>query len=129
MAAMGLVSGNERVAARTNVAPTVAGVAEPSVHAFTYTVPRGGRTGPAFRLSGATETRLDGSVAERLWSIVEVLDARMAELGVGWDDSTAIAVYGASADLGADSLARFGAAAVLGITWYPALPPIRDREL
>ncbi len=128
MADMGLTSAGERVTARTNVAPTVAGVEQPSVHAFTYTVPGTGRPGPAFRLSGATEARRDGSPAEKLRSIVEVLEARMAELGVGWPDATAINLYGAAGGLGADLPASFGAAALHGITWFPSLPPIRDYE-
>lgn len=128
MAAMGLTSENEMVAARTNVAPTVAGVTAPSVFAFTYTVPGRGRSEPAFRLSGATETRRDGSAAERLRSIVEVLAARMADLGVTWEDSTAINVYGAASAATAlsDVLGSFGAAGLRGLTWFPSLPPISD---
>jgi hypothetical protein len=128
MAAMGLTSEGSMVTARTNVSPIVAGVAAASVHAFTYTVPGRGRSGPAFRLSGATETRRDGSAADRLRSIVDVLAGRMAELGVTWDDSTVIDVYGtgAAAAALAEVLPSFGAAGLHGLTWMPSLPPISD---
>lgn len=127
MAAMGLTNGNEMVAARTNVAPTVAGVSESSVYAFTYTVPGRGRPRRAFRLSGATETGPDGSTADRLRSIVEELEGRMAELGVGWDDATGINVY-AAASAPTELAASFGTGALHGLAWFPSLPPITDFE-
>lgn len=128
MAAMGLTSGGAWVTARTNVAPTTGGVSEPSLYAFTYTVPGRSRSGPAFRLSGATETRRDGSRADRLRSIVEELEPRLAELGVAWADSTAINLYGASAAPADDVARAFGPAALHGISWFPSRPPIVDFE-
>lgn len=128
MAALGLRSGDDLVTARTNVAPTVAGVAEPSLYAFTYTVPGGGRAGTAFRLSGATETRRDGTPGERLRSIVEELEGRMAELGVSWDDATAVNVYAAAGGPAEDVVGSFGPAALHGISWFPSRPPIRDFD-
>lgn len=129
MAEMGLTSGADMVTARTNVSPTVAGVDEPSVHAFTYTVPGRGRQEPAFRLSGTTETR-PGSAAERLRSIVEELERRMAEFGVAWEDSTAINVYGAEAAAAAlpEVLPSFGAAGLHGLVWLPSRPPIAEAD-
>jgi hypothetical protein len=127
MAELGLRSGDDLVTARTNVAPTVQAVAEPSLYAFTYTVPRSGRSGPAFRLSGATETR-GGSPSERLRSIVEELEGRMAELGVSWDDATAVNVYGATGAPADDIVGSFGSAALHGISWFPSRPPIRDLD-
>lgn len=126
LAGMGLASGDGPVAARTNVTPTVAGVREPVLHAFTYTVPSGGRSGPAFRLSGATEPAAEGPADERLRAIVRVLEGRMAELHVGWQDATAVNVYGAEIGARPDLAAALGPAALRGITWFPSLPPIRD---
>ncbi|HEY4025030.1 MAG TPA: hypothetical protein VGO86_01260 [Candidatus Dormibacteraeota bacterium] len=123
---LGLVSENGLVAARTNVAPTVAGVAEPSLHAFTYTVPGRGRPRSAFRLSGATETRRDASEADQLRSIVEVLEGRLAELGLSWDDATTISVYGEASDALWDVRESFGTTGLRGLTWFPALPPLDD---
>jgi hypothetical protein len=127
MATLGLRRGDDWVTARTNVAPTTAPVGEPSLYAFTYTVP-GSRPQPAFRLSGATETRHDGSAADRLRSIVEALARPMAELGVTWEASTAINVYGASGAPADEVAAAFGLAALHGVTWFPSLPPLRDYE-
>ena len=131
MAALGLRGGDSWVTARTNVAPTTAPVGEPSLYAFAYTVPGGGRSMPAFRLSGATETRRDGSATDRLRSIVEELTGRMAELGVSWEASTAINVYGAAGATGAavdEVAADLGPAGLHGITWFPSLPPLREFE-
>jgi hypothetical protein len=128
MAAMGLTSASELVAARTNVAPTTPGIEEPSLHAFTYTVPDRGRTAPAFRLSGATETRHDASGADKLRSIVEVLGGRLAELGVSWDDATAVSVYGEASGVLWDVRESFHGASLRGLTWFPSLPPLIDFE-
>src|SRR2546423_983120 len=127
LAAMGLTGEAGPVTTRTNVAPTVAGVAEPSVHAVTYTVPGRGRPGPAFRLSGAAETLAEGTVAERLTSIVDVLDARMAELGVGWEHATAVQGYGPEGTVaGRDPglLVPLAAAAPPGGPLVPVPPPV-----
>jgi hypothetical protein len=129
MADMGLAADGALVTTRTNVAPTVPGVDEPSLHAFTYTVPGRGRGARPFRLSGATEST-GGPPVDRLRSIVAELESRMAELGVGWEDATAIAVYGAEAAPGAMAgvLAAFGPAALLGVRWIPSRPPIADAD-
>jgi hypothetical protein len=124
MTELGLSTGDGLVATRTNVAPTVAGVSEPSLLAFTYTVPSAASRGTAYRLSGATEIRSDGTTAERLRSIVDVLDGHLSELGATWDGATAITVYGDACDFDAGTLARFGAAGLRGLRWYPSLPPI-----
>jgi hypothetical protein len=128
MAALGLRGEEGWVTARTNVAPTVAPVGEPSLYAFTYTVPGGNRSQPAFRLSGATETRRDGTAADHLASIVEVLAERMAELGVSWEAATAINVYGATVAPADEVAAAFGSATLHGLTWFPSRPPLRDFE-
>jgi hypothetical protein len=127
MGAMGLISGGEMVTTRTNVAPTVAGVSEPSVYGFTYSVPARTRSSPAFRLSGATETTHDGSPVDKLRSIVRELEGRMADLEVGWEDATGISVY-AAASAPTELAVSFGAAGLHGLTWFPALPPISDFE-
>lgn len=124
MTELGLSNDEGLVATRTNVAPTVPGVSEPSLLAFTYTVPSAAPRGVAYRLSGATETRSDGTTAERLRSIVDVLDGHLGELGATWDGATAITVYGDACDLDAGTLARFGQAGLRGLRWYPSLPPI-----
>jgi hypothetical protein len=126
MTALGLVSDGELVTARTNVAPTLAGVAEPSLHAFTYTVAGRRRERAAFRLSGSTESNREGSGADRLLSIVATLEARMAELSVTWDDATDVAVYGASCAAVDSVVPSCGTAGLRGLTWFPSHPPIVD---
>lgn len=128
MVALGLTTPEGLVTTtRTNVAPTVAGITQPSLLSFTYTVPRQGASGTAFRLSGATETR-EGSAGERLGSIVDLLEKRLGELRVSWDNATGVTVYGASFELDAALLARFGAAALLGVRWCPSLPPVTGAD-
>jgi len=128
MAALGLRSGPEWVAARTNVAPTIVAATEPSLYAFTYTVPGRGRPGPAFRLSGATEAKRDGSAADRLRSIIEELERRMVEIGVSWEDATAVNVYAAVSAPIEEVAAGFGSAQMHGLAWFPSRPPIADFE-
>lgn len=129
MADMGLAADGALVTTRTNVAPTVPGVSEPSLHAFTYTVPGRGRGAKPFRLSGATES-VGGPPGDRLRSIVAELESRMAELGVGWEDTTSIAVYGTEVAAGAlaEVLGAFGPAGMLGLRWIPSRPPIADAD-
>lgn len=128
MAALGLSSADGFVTARTNVSPTSAPVSEPSLYAFTYTVPGGSRSVPAFRLSGAPETRRDGSAADRLRSIVEVLANPMGELGVSWEAATAINVYAAAVPPMDEVASAAGQAGLHGVTWFPSVPPLRDLD-
>jgi hypothetical protein len=128
MAALGLRHGDDLVTARTNVAPTVPGITAPVVYAFTYTAPSARRTGPAFRLSGSTETTRDGSDADRLSSIVIELERRLAELGASWEDVTDISVYGAPGTPVGALAGVFGTTALHGLTWFPSRPPILDAD-
>ena len=116
-------------AARTNVAAVVRGVSEPSVYAVSYSIP-GHRAGPAFVLSGAPEE--EGSdTATKLDSIMRVLTGRLGELGVSWDDATAIQLYGVDDFQGlvAEKVLKRTDGAVLGIQWFPSLPPIEGLKL
>ncbi|MHB8614322.1 MAG: hypothetical protein ACYDAL_18175 [Candidatus Dormibacteraceae bacterium] len=112
-------------AARTNVAASVGGVSEPSVYAFTYTVPAD-RARSAFVLSGAPEPH-PGTPAEMLDSIMHILSGRLKDIGTFWGAATAIQLYGMDnvQDLIVDRvLSRAGDVAVHGIKWFPSLPPI-----
>jgi hypothetical protein len=116
-------------AGRTNVA--VAGaVSEPSVYAVTYTIPANS-SGRAFVLSGAPEEQA-GDAATMIDSIVRVLSGRLEELGVSWDDATAIQLYGLDeidAAVVDRLLKKVGGSAVHGTQWYPSLPPIAGLKL
>ena len=126
LAGYGLTAVPDQPTARTNVAPTIPGIGEPSVYSFTYTVP-GDDLRPQFRLSGSAETRRTGDDVDRLRSIIETLAARMAELGVAWELSTVIHLYGATpppSGFEAEFVSAFGRAALHGVTWFPSLPPV-----
>ena len=125
--AIGVSAGEKLPAARTNVAPTASRIEEPSLYAFTYTLP-GDREGPAFVLSGAPETDRTSTEA-KLLSILAVLDGRLDALGTTWEHCTATNFYGSA--LPAESAAvfqRLGSAAVHGVHWYPSLPPVTPLE-
>jgi hypothetical protein len=65
-------------------------------------------------------------------SMMRVLSARMAELGVNWGDATAIQLYGVDevqTFLVDRVLRKLGPAAVHGIHWFPSLPPIEGLKL
>ena len=117
-------------AGRTNVAAVAGGVSEPSVYAVSYTAP-GHRTRPAFVMSGAAEEQ-SGDNATMLDSIMRVLSVRLDELGVSWDQATAIQLYGVDdvQDLVVDTvLKKAGGAAIHGIQWFPSLPPVEGLKL
>jgi hypothetical protein len=128
--AMGIRATDDRPAARTNVAPTRKIVNEPSVYAFTYTVP-GRPPTTSFRLSGSAETRTDGSDMERLQSVLDTLDTRLRELRVAWERATATSYYsnfGPSGEIEAAIVDRIGRAGLHGMTWFPSSPPIQGLK-
>ena len=119
-------------AARTNVAVADPDITEPSLYALSYTTPaptRGGRKG--FVLSGIPEEER-GDLATMLDSIMNAILERMTLLEVSWDDATEVQIYGleiAQAAIEDGVLKRAGRAAVQGIHWFPALPPIDSLTL
>jgi hypothetical protein len=130
LTSMGLVVDGLLPAARTNVAATIGGVSEPSVYGFHYTVP-GGRARPAFVLSGVAEEK-PADLQSMIASMMGSLSARMAELGVKWEDVTRIQLYGIDDVQGLlvdHVLRRLGPAAIHGIHWFPSRPPIEGLNL
>jgi hypothetical protein len=128
--ALGLSVGDLMPAARTNVAAIAGRVSEPTLFAFSYTV-EGGRDRPAFLLSGAPEEE-PGDGVTMLGSMMRVLSARLDEMGVSWEDATALQLYGVEdvqALLVEHVLGRLGPAAAHGIRWFPSLPPIENLHL
>jgi hypothetical protein len=115
---------------RTNVALSVSGVAEPSVHGFTYTVP-GNSDRRRFLMSGVAE-EAQADVPTMLDSIMTTLGARMNELGASWADATFIQLYGMDEMQQAvvdRVLKRIGRASARGVHWFPSLPPIEGLRL
>lgn len=109
---MGLTTDGANPVARSNLCPVAGAPAEPSIHAFTYTVESDGG-GEDFVVSGSGETREGGvtysesivrpgetspdAMAEKAASVVTEMDSRMARLGVGWGDVTHAQAYTAEA--------------------------------
>lgn len=117
-------------ATRTNVAALAGPVTEPGVVAFSYTS-AGSRTRPGFVMSGVPEAE-PGDPEAMLDSIMNTLTDRMDQLGVTWDDATAIQLYGTDnvqTLIVEKVLGRTGRAAARGIHWFPSLPPITGLRL
>jgi hypothetical protein len=139
-----LVDGANPVA-RTNVAPEIDPPAEPSLYAFAYTVRAEGAS-PSFVVAGAGELpegSLDphdvvrrgetsaAAIAEKARFVLGLMDGRLRELGVGWDDVTVSNIYtvhDVNALLAREILPRLGGAKRHGVTWHYTRPPIVSIE-
>ena len=125
--------------ARSNVAPVVDAPAEPSFHAFSYTIPAAGAA-PTFVVAGSGEWPEGGKFpqdivargdtsAEGMRSkaklVLETMERRMRGLGgFEWKDSTAVQVYSAYA-LPIDDIARRCGS---GLQWNYCRPPIEGLD-
>lgn len=127
--------------ARSNVCPEIAPPAEPSFHAFCYTVPAAGGVMPAFVVAGSGEvpegrgnyrdhivrpgdTSVSG-LTEKARYVLGEMEARMRALGFGWAHATSAQVYTVH-DLHpflASEIVKRGAAR-LGLTWHYCRPPV-----
>ena len=133
--------------ARTNVAPVVAPPAEPALFGFSYTVPAEGApsgAAPTFVVAGSGDTRgrtaadivrrgetSADALAEKAAYVLETQQARLAGLGVGWADVTAVDVYTPHpihALLERAILPAMGPAAAHGVHWFLSRPPIEGLE-
>jgi hypothetical protein len=128
------------------VAPVVGPPAEPSLYAFSYTVPGPAAATPTFVVAGSGELRSGPMVAESVVrrgetspdALAEKADTVMTEqqrrlrgLGVGWADVTCADVYTAHpihSFLASHVLAVMGPAAVHGVHWHLSRPPIADLD-
>ena len=130
--------------ARTNVAPEYAKPSEPSLYAFSYTVPSTAPRG-GFIVAGSGETREGGAayrdslvrygetspdaILEKLRYVLGVMEGRLATLGFGWADALATNAYTVH-DIGpflAAEIVQRGAAPH-GLTWHVAHPPVVNIE-
>jgi hypothetical protein len=136
----GLLVGGDNPVARTNVAPVVGAPAAASLYAFAYTVPGAG--GPTFVAAGAGELRpgatgragivrpdetSPAALREKAVHVMGIMQARLAGLGARWADVSAVDVYTPHplhGFLATDVLAVMGPAAIHGIHWHLAHPPI-----
>jgi hypothetical protein len=136
---------NVNPVARSNVCPEVLPPSEPSIHAFSYTVPAGPDSRPTFVIAGSSEveegkpnyrdyavrlgdTSVDGLRAKARFTLEE-MERRMHALGFGWSDTTALQLYTVhdTWPFLEDEMARRGAING-GLTWHYTRPPVVDLE-
>jgi hypothetical protein len=130
--------------ARTNVCPESDKPAEPSLYAFSYTVPMETALG-SFIVAGGGEakegsgdyrdstvrlgdTSIDG-LREKVRFVMDAMEGRLAALGFGWADAGSTQAYTVH-DIGPlirDEIVRRGAA-INGLTWHFCRPPVIDLE-
>ncbi len=130
--------------ARSNVCPEIDKPAVPSFHAFCYARPAPG-SGGSFVVAGSGES-LEGAgpyrdktvrygetspdaIAEKGRYVLDVMEKRMAALGVAWDATTAVqvyTVYDLYPFLAGEIVAR--GAARHGLTWHFCRPPVIGLE-
>src|SRR5262245_29671640 len=130
--------------ARSNVCPAIDPPSEPSFHAFAYTE-AASDSEPSFIIAGSGEApegrgnyrdhivRLGdvrpAGLREKARFVLGEIDRRIAELGFGWQDTTATQLYtvhDVHAFL-ADEIIRRGAARP-GLTCHYSRPPVVDLE-
>ncbi len=140
----GVIADGVNPVARSNVCPEIAPPAEPSFHAFSFTVPDHAGA-PTFVIAGSGEvpegkdnyrdhvvrpgdTTPEGLRAKADYVLAE-MERRMAALDAGWTDTTAVQAYTVH-DLHpflADSIVARGAAP-LGLTWQFCRPPVAGLD-
>jgi hypothetical protein len=145
LARWGLFRDGVNPVARSNVCPAVNPPAEPSFHAFAYTVLAGPAQRATFAVAGSGEApegrgsyrdhiiaRGDTSPAglrtKAQWVLGE-MERRMAALGATWDDATAVQLYTVHDPhpFIADEIAARGAMAA-GLTWHFCRPPVVELD-
>jgi hypothetical protein len=139
----GVMQGDTNPVARSNVCPEIDAPAEPSFHAFCFTVATQGLS--TFVVAGSGEA-VEGhanyrdhtvrhgetspdAIAEKARFVLGEMERRLSLLGFSWGHTTATQVYTVH-DLHpflAGEIVRRGAARA-GLTWHYARPPVRDLE-
>jgi hypothetical protein len=140
----GVMQGDTNPVARSNVCPEIDPPAEPSFHAFCFTVAAKERL-PTFIVAGSGEAtegkgnyrdhtvRLGetspDAIAEKARFVLGEMERRLSLLGFSWADTTAAQVYTVHNlhPFLAGEIVQRGAAHA-GLTWYYARPPVRDLE-
>jgi hypothetical protein len=136
----GVIRDGVNPVARSNVCPDVAPPAEPSLYAFSYTVPAQSDA-KSFVVAGSGESmegqksyseravrmgdRSPDGIREKARYVLGVMEKRMAALGFTWRDATATQVYSVYDfhHVVADEIAARGAIDG-GLTWHFCRPPV-----
>jgi hypothetical protein len=140
----GLFDGTTNPVARSNVCPAIDPPAEPSFHAFSFTVPTTG-SGPTFVIAGGGELRAGSgsyreltarygetspdAMREKARIVLAEMERRLALFGYTWANTTATQLYTVQeihSFLG-DEIIRRGAARA-GLTWHFNRPPVQGLE-
>ncbi|MBS7811979.1 2-amino-5-chloromuconate deaminase CnbZ [Roseococcus pinisoli] len=144
LADWGIFLDGDNPVARSNVCPDIAPPPEPSFHAFSFVVPDADAA-PSFVVSGGGEVPegkgnyRDHAIAlgdvspagllKKGRYVLDEMERRMAALGFGWSDTTAVQLYTVHDPhpfLGSEIVAR--GAARHGLTWQFCRPPVQDLE-
>jgi len=140
-----LVEGQNPIA-RTNVAPGVQPPVEPSLYAFSYTVPTPARSVHTFIVAGAGDL-VEGNLSpeamvragetspaamrEKAAYVMQTMQARLAGLQVTWPAVTMVDIYTVHplhSFMTTEILAVMGPAALHGVHWFYSRPPILGLE-
>ena len=136
----GIIDDGVNPIARSNVCPELRAPAEPSLYAFSYTVPARSDA-PSFVIAGSGEAQ-EGSktyaertirlgdcspdaIREKARWVLGEMERRMSVLGVRWADATATQLYTVCDihHIMADEIVGREAAST-GLTWHFCRPPI-----
>jgi len=148
LAEWGLLLEGRNPIARTNVAPAVNPPAEPSLHAFSYTVPTQTGIGPrTFIVAGAGDLRDQADLSpaaivrpgetsteamrEKAATVLAVMEERLFGLGMAWADVGGVGVYTVQPlhPLLENTLhPSLHEATQCGIDWHYSRPPIAGLE-
>ena len=140
----GVMQGDANPVARSNVCPEIDPPAEPSFHAFCFTVEARSNL-RTFVVAGSGEA-VEGkgnyrdhtvrfgdtspdAIKEKARFVLGEMERRLGLLGFTWADTTATQLYTVHDPhpFLADEIVRRGAARA-GLTWHFARPPVRDLE-
>lgn len=133
--------------ARTNVAQATRPVIEPSLYAFSYTVPfEGRRRYKSFIVAGGGEVEesklgpagivrfgetSEEALKEKVTFVLNAMRVRLAALKATWSEVTTVDIYTVHniGPLVREFISRaIGAASLHGVRWYSARPPIKGIE-
>lgn len=137
----GLIFGDKSAVCRSNIALALGAPKVTSVCAFSYVVPTSEKV-KTFFLAGQADIDAGKIVAEgdtgpaamqkRARFVIETVGGTLRKLGVGWNDTTQVALFHAIEipDVwGPELLGRLGEAVGRGILVYRARPPLVGAEV
>jgi hypothetical protein len=144
LAEWGIYDGTTNPVARSNVCPEINPPSEPSFHAFSFTRPSGHASRTFVVAGGAELGGGSGTYPERIVRYRDLSpeglkekvrfaarqqEIRLAEFGLGWDDTTVVQAYTVHDfhPVMVEELVRRGAMQS-GLTWHFARPPVVDLE-